>query len=161
MNLEVAPSAILLPGEAVDWLARHLDETPEEAEAQPETVEAPHGLPEMVLTALDTRLAAAGDLADLAYLAGVSYADGRRGHLLAFIGAVPGAEPALARSVQEALVFSGVEAGSLDVAFFRATDALAASFARVGLRFDLPKSEAPQAPGSRPGMDPDRPPKLR
>jgi hypothetical protein len=49
----------------------------------------------------------------------VAYADGREGHLLAFAGAVPGAEQGLAGIVGEALTFSGVAAGEIDVAFLR------------------------------------------
>jgi hypothetical protein len=75
---------------------------------------------------------------------------------------MPGAEPALARAVAAALTFSGIEAGSLDVGFFRTADPVAARLARVGLRFDLP--EAPKSEpvaGTAPGMNPDAPPRLR
>jgi hypothetical protein len=62
--------------------------------------------------------------------------------------------------VGEALTFSGVEAGELDVAFFRPSDPAVARMAKVGLRFDLPEVEEPGAQ-TAPGMDPDRPPRLR
>jgi hypothetical protein len=62
--------------------------------------------------------------------------------------------------MNEALVFSGIEAGELDVAFLRASDPAAAVMARVALRFDLPSPAEPAAPVA-PGMDPARPPKLR
>lgn len=160
LNLEVAPSATLLPAEALTWLHEQLQDRPEEAEARPSEVRAPSGLPEKLITALDRKLATAVGLATNAYLAGVTYADGRRGHLLAFIDQVPGAETALAQVVQETLVFSGIEAGTLDVAFFAASDGIAPQLAKVGLRFDLPKP--PDAPGPKaPGMDPDAPPILR
>ena len=161
-NLEVAPSAMLLPAEAVDWLAATLGEGPQELEAKLSAVTPPGQLPEVLLTALDRKLATARGLARSAYLAGVEYEGGGTGHVLAFIGAVEGAEGALSSAVKEALTFSGIEAGALDVMFLRASDSVAASFARVGLRFDLPEPEAPRAaPGSNPGMDPDMPPKLR
>lgn len=159
LNLEVAPSGIILPGQAVRWLQTQLLERPEESEARPSEVRAPVGLPEVLLTAIDGKLATAMGLAAFAYLVGVTYADGRRGHLLAFIDQVPGAEPALAQIVNEALIFSGIEAGSLDVAFFPASDGISPQLAKVGLRFDLPKPpEAPQP--KAPGMDPDVPPNL-
>ena len=98
----------------------------------------------------------------MAYLCGVTYEGGRRSHLLAVVDPVPGAEPALARAVGEALTFSGIEAGVLDVGFFRASDPVCARFASKGLRFDLPVPEAAQkVPGAPPGMDPNAPPKLR
>jgi len=162
VNPSVAPSSILLEAEAVAWLAETLSGAPDEVEARPEEVTTPKGLPERLLGALDARLATAEGLAKLAYLVGVSYAGGLRGHLLAFVDAVPDAEPSLARVVSDALTFSGIEAGSLDVGFFRSSDPITARFAKVGLRFDLP--EAPkleQTPGAAPGMNPDAPPKLR
>lgn len=162
VNLGVAPSSMLLPAEAMDWLAMALDGGPEAAEAVPERFRAPR-VPEVLVAGLDAKLAKAGGLAVAAVLAGVEYRGGRRGHMLAFLDAVPGAEAALAGAVREALVFSGLEAGELDVAFLRSIESAAYAIGRVGLRFDLPipqESEVPEAPGS-PGMDPTRPPRLR
>ena len=162
LNLGVAPSAIILDAEAMTWLAETLSARPDEVEETPEELSAPVGVPEPVLTAIDSKLAAAGGLAKMAYLALAQYAGGRTAHLVAFIDPLPGAEPALANAVTEALTFSGIEAGSLDIAFFKASDQVAASLARVGLRFDLPEAEAKsQTPGAAPGMDPSKPPKLR
>ena len=79
--------------------------------------------------------------------------------MLAVIDPLPGAESALAQTVNEALVFSGIEAGMLDVAFFRSTDPMIKKLANVGLRFDLPEPIQPQNPAA-PGMDPSKPPKL-
>lgn len=152
-----APSETLLPAVSVGWLNDTLAEEPGEAEDRPESIAPPAGLPEKVVTALDQRLAAAGELARLAYLVGVTWPGGRQGHLLAVVDPVPGAEPALARAIREALVFSGVEAGALDVAFFAATDPISARLARHGLRFDLPETPATKPPGS----DPAKPPRLR
>ncbi len=162
VNLGVAPSSILISAPSVDWLAETLGQSPDEVEDRAEAFTAPSGLPEMVITALDARLAAAEGLAKMAYLVGADYAGGRKGHLVAFIDAVDGAETALARTVSDALTFSGVEAGSLDVGFFRASDPVSARLARVGLRFDLPEPAPVQSLGpSAPGMDPDAPPKLK
>jgi hypothetical protein len=162
VNLGVAPSSILIGPDAVDWLAATLAEAPEEVVERPEEITAPKGVPEALLLALDARLATAEGLARMAYLVGAVHAGGRRGHLMAFIDPVPGAEPALARAVGAALTFSWIEAGSLDVGFFRVSDPVAARLAKVGLRFDLPEApKAERVPGSAPGMDPDAPPRLR
>lgn len=165
VNLGVAPSSMLLPAEAMDWLATALESEPDLAEALPRTFDAPQ-VPRPVLEALAERLSRAGGLAGGAILAGVVYQDGRRGHLLAFLDAAAGAEAALAGAMREALVFSGVEAGELDVVFMAARDPAAAAMDRVGLRFDLPGvDQQPQdvqpSPGAAPGMDLARPPKLR
>jgi hypothetical protein len=159
LNLQVAPSEMLVPAEAVDWLATTLENSPEEAEARLTEVSAPGGLPEAVVTGLDRKLAIAAGLARFAYLAAAVYDDGSRGHVLAFVDAVPGAESALAKAAGEALTFSGIEAGTMDVLFVKATDQLAGHLAKVGLRFDLPELAAAHVPGA-PGMDPAKPPRL-
>jgi len=162
LNPDVAPSAMLLGADAMAWLAATLAEGPAETTGRARELTAPAGLPDALLTALDAKLAAMTGRAAGAYLAGVTWDSGARGHLLAFIDAVPGAEGSLARAVHEALAFSGLEAGSLDVMFLRAADGVAARLARVGLRFDLPVPPAPDpGPRSAPGSDPDRPPRLR
>lgn len=160
VNLGVAPSSMLLPPEAMDWLAETLDAGPEEVEALPQEFAVP-SVPEAVISALDGKLARAGGLATAALLAGVVYRDGRRGHLLALLDATEGAEPALARAMNEALVFSGIEAGELDVVFLRTGEPAAEAMARVALRFDLPAPEVQDLTPAAPGMDPSRPPKLR
>jgi len=161
VNLGVAPSSILLEAEAVGWLADAAGEQPDQVEETVEEVSVPAGLPEMLLEALDRRLATVEGLARLAYLVGVTFKGGRRGHLVGFIDAVDGAEGALAETVAAALTFSGVEAGSLDIGFFRASDPIAGKLARVGLRFDLPEARKPARAPSAPGMDKNQPPKLR
>ncbi len=160
LNLGVAPSSRLLPPEILDWLARMIAERPEELTSRAVALHPPRGLPEPLLLALDQRLARMEGLARMAYLTGVEYESGARGHMLAFIAPAPGSEAALTRAVQTALGFSGVEAGMLDVTFLDADAPRAAELARVGLRFDLPqppvKEESPP-----PGSDPARPPRLR
>ena len=82
--------------------------------------------------------------------------------MLAFVDALEGARDALASAVAEALTFSGIEAGALDVAFFSASDPITARLARVGLRIDLPQPPRPTpAQPQAPGSDPDTPPILR
>lgn len=160
VNLDVAPSAILLPPTAVDWLADTLSDGAAEIEARPETFNAPKGLPEALLVSLDARLASMTGRARMAYLVGVTYDTGAQGHMLGFVGATPQAQSALAQAVSEVLVFSGLEAAALDVAFFDASDPVAARLARCGLRFDLPQPPE-AAPRAAPGSDPDKPPILR
>lgn len=163
VNLDVAPSSILIPPQAVTWLAGTLRNAPDEAEARIAALSPPRGLPEVLLTALDAKLASAAGLAEAAWLLGVTYDGGTRGHMLAFVDAAPGAQTSLAKAVAEALTFSGIEAGALDVAFFRAAEPMAARLAQHGLRFDLPQpAEAVQeVMRMAPGSDPSKPPILR
>ena len=157
LNLGVAPSSFLVPAGALVWLSDTLEAKPDERLERPEQIAPPTSLPERLITGIDTKLASARSLARMAYLVAVTYPGGRPGHLLVFIATVPGAEGALARAISEALVFSGVEAGTLDVAFFAATDPMAATLAKHGLRFDLPQIEEARSPAP----DPTKPPKLR
>mgnify|MGYP003671646779 CR=1 FL=1 len=162
VNLGVADSGFLVSPEALTWLARTLESSPSEIAARPVSFHAPRGLPEALIAALKVKLARASGLAVAALLAGVRYDDGRQGHMLAYLGAAPGAEGALARAAGEALTFSGGEAGGLDVTFLNAEDAGLAAMARVALRFDLPEPVRHQpSPPQAPGTDPEKPPILR
>jgi len=162
VNLDVAPSSILIPAEAMAWLVDTLGNGPDEVEARVEEFTAPAGLPEVLVTALDAKLSTAVGLAEWAYLVGTVHENGVRSHMLGFVNAVEGAQAALAKAVSEALTFSGIDAGTLDVGFFDKNDPVAAQLARVGLRFDLPKPEAPsEYVQVAPGSDPEKPPKLR
>lgn len=162
LNLEVAPSSILIPPAAVDWLAATLAEAPAEVEERIAEFSRPAGLPESLLRALDTKLALARGLARTAYLVGTTSESGAKGHLLAFIDAKDEARGALAKAAGEALTFSGLDAGVLDVGFFAAQDSSAAALARHGLRFDLPAAPEPaRAVPVAPGSDPNKPPILR
>jgi hypothetical protein len=160
LNPEVAPSATFLPPDAMAWLTETLAQGPAEVAELPLAVAPPAGIPELLLTALDAKLATATGLARHAWLAGVTYDGGRESHLLAFVDALPGAEAGLARAMSEALIFSGIEAGQFDIGFFRESDAAIAQIAKVGLRFDIPQPDAGLSPNA-PGMDPARPPRLR
>lgn len=164
LNLGVAPSAHLLPADALGWLAGTLDAAPEEGAGRPLSYGPPLSVPEPLLRALDAKLGRLAALAARAHLVAVTYAGGGQGHLLVFEAARAGAEPALAKAVSEALVFSGVEAGALDVTFLAAGDPALAPVVRQALSFDLPQPAAETAEvlaSSAPGLDPARPPKLR
>lgn len=162
VNLEVASSSTLLSAEAISWLFETLQNAPDQVEAAIEELLPPAGLPEILLTALDTKLVTATGLAATAYLVAVRYQGAGQGHLLGFIDATAQAEEALAKAVGEALTFSGIEAGALDVGFFAASDEMAARLARVGLRFDLPAPEEPKIYQPKiPGGDPEAPPILK
>ncbi len=162
LNPDVAPSSYLLSDDALVWLNTTVSQAPEALDVRLQSVVSPTNVPEDLLRALDVKLAAAGGLAETAYLSGTVQDGGAHGHILGFVDARDGAEAGLAQLVGEALSFSDVAAGMLDVGFFAANDPIVERLAAVGLRFDLPKPakvtvSAPAAPGS----DPERPPKLR
>lgn len=162
LNIGVAPSEILLPAGALAWLRDTLAQEAGEVEARIERLLPPKGLPETLIAAIDAKLATATGMAAGAYLAGVTYHGGGQGHLLAFVGAIPRAQEALVRAASEALTFSGIEAGAMDVGFFGPNDPVVEKLARVGLRFDLPQGDGLQhTPRMPPGSDPSKPPNLK
>lgn len=159
LNAEL-PSAMLIPPDAVDWLSETLAQGPSEITTRPQSFHKPLTLPDDLMSALDASLVNATGLAAAAWLAGVTYDDGVKGHVVVFAGAAPGAEQALAATVREALVFSGHEEGWLDVAFLAVDDPILTSLADFARALPLPLPE-PVAERPAPGSDPARPPRLR
>lgn len=148
-----APSATLLPAEAVAWLAEMAAPAPEGREARLAGLAAPE-VPDALAAALAAKLAAMADAVGTAHLV----ASG--GGLVLALGGVPeAARTGVAAAVAEAVRFTA-DAPEIDVAFVDAGSAAAAAIARFGLRLDLQRSAAPPA-AAGPGMDPDRPPRLR
>ncbi len=163
-----AASETLLPPEALDWLAGMVDiPAPEAIEARPESFFTPRDLPVGLHQALAFTFDAAPGLARAAYLTGVRYDDGRVGHMLAILDAHPAAQDPLARAVTEAMGFSGLDAGEIDVTFIDSADQAARAVVRSGILFEFPPAPEPEPqpdhpiPRAAPGSDPDRPPKLR
>ncbi|WP_170383544.1 SseB family protein [Ruegeria atlantica] len=161
LNLEVAPSSMLIPSDALAWLATTLEHAPEEVQQRLAEFLPPVGLPDELLKALDAKLATAVGLAEAAFLVGTKTDEGGSGHMLGFVGAVDGAQSALAKAASEALTFSGIEAGAMDVGFFGPHDPATAVLARVGLKFDLPQPAKHSVERVTPGSDPDKPPILK
>lgn len=160
LNLGVAPSAFLMPPEAVDWLAATLVAAPVADRTRPAG-----------LVALDGAAALLEALAPaLASLRGVGRAvvplravggEADDGPVLAVIGALPGSQAAIAKALAEALVFASGPAAP-GILFLAPEDPLAAEALAAGPVFDLapPAADPPVAPRP-PGSDPDRPPILR
>ena len=104
LNLDVAPSEILIPAGALDWLTDTLTHAPDVIDGDIAELRAPGNLPDHLLAALDTKLATTSGLADHAYLAGTRDVQGGVGHVLAFIGAPDKAQPALAAAVGDGVL---------------------------------------------------------
>lgn len=153
-----AASEVILPPEALDWLMQMLDQqVPEALEARVAGFVAP-----MVPAAVQSALAPVLVAGMRGYLVGVRYVGGRQGQMLALTGVIAAAEGRVARAVTEALAFSGVAAGALDVTFLAEGHAMIDRMTGVALLFEGVAVDAPE-PVRRagPGMDPDRPPVLR
>lgn len=162
LNLGEAPSAMVLPAEAVNWLAEAAIGEDEELEAKPQEISKPKGVPEALISALDGKLANMAGIVSAAHLVSVRYEGGGNGHMLALVNVPEAAKPGVSEALSEALRFCGLEAAQLDLTFLAADDPHLESFVCAGLGFEIPdlifpKSSAPMAPG----MDPEKPPILR
>ncbi len=168
LHLDVAVSSIQLPEPAMDWLADTLAAEPVEGEGTLIAIAPPFGLPDGLIEGLEEKLVSAAGLASHAVFVKGTYSDQREGWLLAFIDAQPGAEQALARATHEALIFSGTDLASVDVAFFAANDPICEHLDHMGLRYEFPDPGAGEHDEdgfeevhAGPGSDPEKPPILR
>ncbi len=162
LNIDVSDHSVYLPAQAMSWLLETLSaQNPSEQDGRITSVKAPGSVPDMLLETLGARLTqAAAGIAEDAYLFLAEFSDETRNHVLAIVGAEARAEPALARAVSEALTFSGIDAGFLDVVFLPSSHALIRRLRGTALRFEIPQPETTPLP-SAPGSDPANPPKLR
>lgn len=159
VNLGTGAAEMLLPPEALDWLAGTLDLAPEAAEGRPAAFAAPD-LPGALVAALARGLSGPQAPA-AALLAAVRYDDGRAGHLLALVEAPEAARPALAQAVAEAVALA--DGGAVDVVFLDRHARVLRAMEGAARRLDLAAPPAPPAaaPPSAPGMQPGKPPRLR
>ena len=162
LNVGDAPSSIILPAEVMDWLAETLGTKPIRVAAVPQGFAFPWGVPPEMTQKLMEKLSSNPGQADAVLLSEVVYEGGRRGHILAVLGAIAGSEAALSGAVSEAIIFSGLDMGEIDVVFLGNDDPRVKTIGDVALRLDLPKLVAsPIVDPKVPGMDPRKPPILR
>jgi len=162
LNLGVAPSSILIPGEAMDWLQGALSESPEESHGRLQTLLPPDQTTRALLPVLRDKLANAGAVKARAWLANARFEDGRQGAVLGFADVPEASQTRLAHAAQEAVVFSDAK-GDLVTFFMAPGAAREAELAAVGVEIPLPKPPQPtiSAPPPPPGSDANKPPNLK
>lgn len=160
LNFGASSAPQILDAAALAWVAEASGTPPGTIEDRPEEIAPPSELPAALLPMLEARIARVGALAREAWLARARYRDGRGAGLLVFVDVEPAAEPAIARSVAEAVAIAGLSEGDLDIAFVASGSEFLRRLATVGLRIALP--DPPSSPvNAPPGTDPQRPPRLR
>ena len=157
VNLGDAPSATILPAEAVDWAAAALRQPIEQAEAAETTLTAPAGASDALLTAIDARLSAMGATVAEAWLCGLG-----EGLLLCLTLRTARAEEPVVSALAETARFLGGDRAAFDIAVMDREDPRLAAARKTGLGFELadPATVAKMEPVA-PGMDKAKPPKLR
>lgn len=161
LNPEVAPSAILLPAEAMVWLAEVAPAAAELRQARIAGIAPPRTADPALLDALDARLAMLSGLSPRAALAEAAHADGSTALVLGLWDVPEAGQSAASAALAEALSLSGLPGTALDVVFVDSDSDFAARLLRQGLVYDIPAPAATVGTPAPPGSDPARPPKLR
>lgn len=163
INLGSADHAWLMGTESISWLAGVLEHRPAETRGRPKALTAVGALDPALSEALAVAVSGAGGLAAAGLLARAAWEDGSEGIVLAYLGAQPEAEAPLARALAEALAFSGMEDGLVDVVFLNPEDPAARHLQAIGQHLHLPQPAVASqpAPPAPPGMDPAKPPRLK
>ena len=141
VNMGEAPSAMLIPGDAIDWICDTLDDAaaaenapvpaPAPAAGRFKALLAPHNFPDTLQLALTDKLAPVADLYDKALLLRAEYDDGQSGYLVAFSAVEDANRGVIAASVNDALAtFRGKEV-ALDIAFMARDEPLLDRIGRV------------------------------
>ncbi len=164
LNPGVAPSEFLCTPDVIDWLVATVSHAPVPQEAQPGDIAGPGDVAEDLLRAMTRAMRHASGFASAAYLVKATHRGGQEGLMLALLDVAPGSEDALAGAVSTAVQFLGDQDLRLDVVFPEKSSPFAGQVAQCGVDIPIPapadetaKTTTPAAPG----MDPERPPKLR
>lgn len=162
LNPGVTGSEYLCTPEAVTWLVEVLDQSPEVAEARPGDIAHPGDISDSLLSALTRAMRSATGLASAACLVKAVHRGGAEGLMLGLLDVAPQDEAALAGAVSNAVQFLGDQDLRLDVIFPEKGSPFAAQLAQTGLALVIPEVEDLATTGpSAPGMDPEKPPRLR
>ena len=166
LNLNVAPSSMLLSNDMMRWVNEVLDHAPETAQGHIASLHAPRQFAGSFLDVLSAKLVFSASLAQAFWLCRVVYKSGEEADVLAILGAEARVEEALAKAVQEAVLLAGEGDTVLDVLFLTGDEPLVAALERLGERLIFERSEeAPNTPQNTfptpPSRDPDKPPILR
>ena len=163
LNMGDAPSATLLPPDAMVWLVETLGAGQiTENTDRPVSFAPPDTAPSALTEALRSKLGRAAGLADCAYLSEATFSNGVSGLLLTIVGASHTDQPALRAMVREAVVFSCLNDKVLDLAFLDDDDPVLPRLRPSAYVLDMsaPKPDV-ETVITAPGMDKDKPPRLR
>ncbi|OYX43897.1 MAG: hypothetical protein B7Z02_08055 [Rhodobacterales bacterium 32-67-9] len=165
LNMGEAPSAMLIPGDAIDWICDTLEDaaqvkTPAAAPGRFKALLTPHSFPDTLQLALTEKLGAVAELYDRALLLRAEYDDGQSGFLVAFSAVDDGDQGAVTAAVNSALATYSGRKIALDIAFMARDEPMLERIGRVAThlrpaadkardggsagRLSAPKSGAPR-----------------
>lgn len=164
LNLGDAPSATVLPADAIDWAAQALRQPIETDLAADAVLTVPRGAMPDLLARLDARLAGMGAVVAEGWLCGLGAGTGRGAQplILCLRLRVREAEQAVVAALAETARFAGGDKAAFDIAVLGETDPRLAAARKVGLGFEpADPADMERAEITAPGMDKANPPKLR
>lgn len=154
VNLGDAPSATILPVEAVDWAVSALHQPIEAERNAGVKLTAPKGAAPELLARIDSRLAGMAEYISEAWLCGRE----GEGLILCLALRTDGAESAVVSALAETAQFAGGDRPAFDIAVLEADDAGLSVARAQGFGFEVAVASHVRA---IPGADPAKPPKLR
>lgn len=154
LNLDVAPSAMLLPNDALVFVAEETPDLPDIRGGAISGLRPPETAGEALKTALAAALTAHAGQLEEAHLFEAALSDGAKPLVMAIVGASPEAQAPLARAVERAVALSGQGDVTLDVMFLDPEAPVLAQLRGIALSWDAPQ-EGPRLPGAG-----DQPPRL-
>ena len=149
--------ALFLPSD-LRWCADFVTE-PEANDQAIKAVTPIRDIPQDLLARLDRKFGTLEGYAEAAFLVSLEGANGEMHPTVLFLGAAKPAEAHIAKTISETLRLSQGEF-SLNVGFITHDNPALERIAKHGLRFDLPQPEITQTLMT-PGLDPQKPPRLR
>lgn len=155
VNLDVAPSAILIDAAGIGWLSAAGGSAAAARRGALDGLRPPANLPPGLLPVLTERLRLLEGLASRVWLAAAE-----DGLVLAVEDAPAAAAPAIGQAMAEAASFAGLPDGALDVAFLASGDPVSRDLERVGIALAVPQPQAERRRPAMPGGDPRKPPRL-
>ncbi|MGB0411755.1 MAG: hypothetical protein ACPGFA_09225 [Pikeienuella sp.] len=150
VNLGDAPSATILPTEAIEWASSALRQ-PIEAELDKSvTLTLPRGVLPTLLTALDAKLAGMGAVVAEAWLCGTGGGRRSEGLILCLVMRVAGAEHAAVAALAETARFAGGDKAAFDIAVLASEAPCALAHSWLGVRRNgrnsFPRARPAKAP---------------
>lgn len=162
INLGVSEGELLLPYEVVEWFVNVLDETPDLVQANPKKFLPANAFPEIMFQALQEKLEPAVGLFDEIWICAVEYNEDEISHLICLMGAQKSAQQAIVKSINEALFFTDINLGNIDVAHFNYDDEACSKIRAIGVKLEFPQvNKLKSATGDAKNKTTLQPPKLR
>ena len=164
LNLNLAvPSEILLSSSDIDWLQNIVEQVPEKLDNKITAFSKP-SIPIVVIESLNQKLSYLSDFVTEAWTAEAIYVSGHKSQVIVFVDVASEMHGAVAKAVNEALIFIPHDDKLIDVIFLKVDSSFLKKIRKVGAPVIFKKVSREKATSSDTGKNlkkPVRPPRLR